>query len=152
MKYTKEDIEKMKSDPWMRLLCMLAGKDIDEIINEIESNDTISDPDKGVVVKPLQEKAVPKKVFPISKENYDFLVKCALEYNRSINDMAFGGFTIDTKNLNLVGAPLAMVYCLLRTLCGDYFAGKFMAGLSKGNDCVGKEYFDMLYDDETRIY
>jgi len=161
MKYTKEAIEKMKSDPLMWVLCMLADRNVDDVIAEAEETfegdgeldwsrekGTIktSKPD-ATVATPKESMPTPK--FPIKKEDYDFLVKCAVAFNDNITMAKRLGFSdINTKDLTLVGAPLAMIYTLLRTLVDPNFAGRFMAGISN----EGPDYFYKLYDDQTRIY
>lgn len=154
MKYTKEDIEKMKSDPWMRLLCMLAGKDFDELLKEVESEESdepCSYEGKRTVpeIKPTVNLVSATKPFPLGKDEYAFLVKCAVALNDNIAIAKRLGFSdINTKDLTLVGAPLAMIYTLLRTLVNPDFAGRFMAGIPN----EGSDYFYKLYDDQTRIY
>jgi len=133
---------------------MLAGKDFDEILKEVESE--VSDKPctyegKGTIpeIKPIVNLVPATKPFPLGKDEYAFLVKCAVALNDNIAAAKRLGFSdINTKDLTLIGAPLAMIYTLLRTLVNPDFAGRFMAGIPN----EGSDYFYKLYDDQTRIY
>ena len=159
MEYTKEAIEKMKNDPLILILCTLIDRDVDDVIAEAEETfegegkldwdrekGTIKIPKpKSTVATPKESMVTPK--FPIKKEEYDFLVKCVIALNRNILTAQTLGLSIDTKNFSLLGAPITMIYTLLRTFVDPGFAGKFVAGIPNEN----ADYFYRLYDEQTGI-
>ena len=162
MTYTKEDIEKIKSDPMMRLLCLFADKDLDDIISEIEleheskgnlhwnkKDGTTEEPKPDIKINLKPAESLKRKVFPIGKDEYSFIVKCVCSLNENIAKAKQLGFSdINTKDLTLVGAPLAIIYTVLRNLISSDFAGRFINGIPN----EGSDYFWKLYDDQTRVY
>lgn len=162
MKYTKEDIERMKSDPMMRLLSLFAGRDLNDIISEIElehegegdlhwnkKEGTVEEPKTDIKINLKPAEPPKKKAFPIGKDEYGFIIKCICSLNDNIAKAKQLGFSdINTKDLTLVGSPLAIIYTLLRNLVNPEFAGRFMAGVPN----EGSDYFWRLYDDQTRVY
>lgn len=154
MALSKTDKEELKNDPMVTFLSLLTGKDVSEIIDLLETSEEenkknlIFEPNKkNLIFEP--NKIINKKNFPIDKDEYDFLVKCAIHFGECFALAKKIGFKqIDTSDLNLIGAPLAIIYTLLRILVGSDFAAKFTAGLSK----EGSDYFYKIYNDETRVY
>ena len=145
MALSKTDKEELKNDPMVTFLSLLTGKDVSEIIDLLETSE--EENKKNLIFEP--NKVINKKNFPISKDEYDFLVKCAIHFGECFALAKKIGFKqIDTSDLNLIGAPLAIIYTLLRILVGSDFAAKFTAGLSK----EGSDYFYKIYNDETRVY
>ena len=145
MALSKTDKEELKNDPMVTFLSLLTGKEVSEIIDLLETSE--EENKKNIISEP--NKIINKKNFPIDKDEYDFLVKCAIHFGECFALAKKIGFKqIDTSDLNLIGAPLAIIYTLLRILVGPDFAAKFTAGLSK----EGSDYFYKIYNDETRVY
>lgn len=145
MALSKTDKEALKNDPMVTFLSLLTGKEVSEIIDLLEASE--EENKNNLIFEP--NKTINKKNFPISKDEYDFLVKCAIHFGECFALAKKIGFKqIDTSDLNLIGAPLAIIYTLLRILVGSDFAAKFTAGLSK----EGSDYFYKIYNDETRVY
>lgn len=145
MKYTKEDIEKLKSDPIITLLSMFAGKSIEDMVAEINAKYEKEEAEKKAAEVKVQSVTETKPNFPIDKDAYSFLIKCASGFVNSLNKSRAAGFDVNFKDLSLVGGPLAMVYTLLRIFVGSDFAGKFMTGLHNGED---ENYFKRIYNEE----
>ena len=145
MALSKTDKEELKNDPMVAFLSLLTGKEVSEIIDLLETSE--EENKKNIISEP--NKIINKKNFPIDKDQYDFIVKCAIHFGECFALAKKIGFKqIDTSDLNLIGAPLAIIYTLLRILVGSDFAAKFTAGLSK----EGSDYFYKIYNDETRVY
>lgn len=139
MELTKEQKELLKNNPLAQLLFSL----FDDVV--------IVNADKSIPAeKPTtKEDAIPKWQFPLTKENYDFLAKSAIEFNRCLNTAKQIGLDVNIKDLSLVGSLFNMVYSLLRIFIYENFANRFAAGLC--SDRLDTEYFNDLWHDETRI-
>lgn len=140
MELTKEQKELLKNNPLAQLLLSVFGDGV-VVVNEEKAT--------PVEIPIVKKDITPKWEFPLTKENYDFLAKSALEFNRCLNTAKQIGLDINIKDLTLVGSLFNMVYFLLRVFIDENFANRFAAGLCSDN--LNPEYLKDLYHEQTRV-
>ena len=125
MKYTKEDIERIKTNPLIRAFSILGGFEIDDLIKQIESEyegdgELEWNPDKGTSQKlPAENKKTSdenkrtKCPFPFSKETVSSIIN---ECNRYVNFLEAG-------NLNAHSVPFDF-FQLFRMILGLQIGSK----------------------------
>ena len=136
MKYTKEDIEKIKNDPWMRLLALFAGKNLDDIIEEVESSytgegDLHWDKKNGIT---KEEKPDTRCSFKedaptpiINKDVYNSIIDYVFTYKGIVHKLEdFGlGFNFGEEKC-IINPLINIIISLLASIWNDDFASSFI--------------------------
>lgn len=123
MKYTKEDIERFKSDPFVKLLHAISGVNIDDIIKEIEKEnpgdgELTWSPEKGTEKKSNKEellKRVDNPKYSISSAALLGIIQMLIDVKKSVRDLSKQGLEIEAvtafyKLEDVVHAILTSIY------------------------------------------
>lgn len=135
MKFTKDDINRFRQDPQLRLLSLALGLNFDEALNKYEEE----------LNKTNESEA--NNNLPICKLDYNAIVeaaKCFNEYIKITNDI---GMDFDLSGSSILGSTLKIIYYLLVGFVGVDFAKKFITGLCSDQD---PDYFQNIYNEQIR--
>lgn len=144
MMHSKEQIEALRNDPFVRLMSFLLNdpEALDKAINEVEKEDNTKEVEN---YKHEDHKTDAPDITPIvNKDAYDALVNQVFLYKKNISDLHELGINLDPSVGRCSNHPLLnMIALLLTSIWNSDFTSSFINLLFDDKAC--KENFEELY-------